>query len=189
MEVQTNPATLIAAHTARLNGEIISLSTSSTGGLDVSFEYGLDSGGPYTETTTPETKTGIEAFYADISGLDAETTYYFRAKGWDGMFTIAITTSGSGGSFGINHLGDISVEGGDNLVVTIIIPDDDVAWFCSTNVDGDWCGAGSYTWGTRDDDGYSFSYPGPTHTPGTITVTFVNVTANHTLEIYGSRPE
>jgi hypothetical protein len=49
--------------------------------VDVSFEWGETSGGPYPYETTPETMTSTGPFSAPISGLALNTTYYFRAKG------------------------------------------------------------------------------------------------------------
>jgi len=170
--VQTNPATLIGVNGARLNGEILSLG--SLAALEVSFEYGLVSGVPYPHSTPPETKSGIEAFFADISGLSPGKTYYFKAKG--GFWTIAITTDGA--AFDISDLGDISISPNGELVVTIEVPDDYV-YICSTKIDGDWCGAGSYAWGTRTNGAYVKCSHG-----GIVTITFTNVTADHTLLIH-----
>jgi hypothetical protein len=184
--VQTNPATNIGAHSARLQGEILSLGSFSS--LDVSFEYGQSQGGPYPSSTNPQTKSSVGAFHADIAGIDPETAYYFKAKADDGNFTITITDQVSAHSFEINHVGAISVAPGGELIVTIIVPGD-LPWWCNTQIDGDWCAAGPYSWGSRGDDGYSFDYGPPlTQTPGTITITFTNVSSNHTLGIFGDYP-
>jgi len=184
--VQTNPASNIGAHSARLQGEILSLG--SLPSLDVSLEYGQSQGGPYPSSTTPETKSAVVPFHADIAALDAETTYYFRARAWDGNFTIMITDH-VGGLFAINHVGAIPVSPDGELIVTIVVPDDELPWWCNTQIDGDWCGDGSYSWGSRGDDGYYFDYGPPlVHTPGTITITFNGVASNHTLDIFGDYP-
>jgi len=84
--VQTDPATLIGVNTARLHGQILDLGPTLS--LDVNFEYGVALGGPYPFSTPIETKIVAGAFQADIAGLIAGTTYYFRAVGDDGALTL-----------------------------------------------------------------------------------------------------
>ena len=94
--VQTNPATLIGVDNARLNGEIINFGEMLS--IDVSFEYGLDEGGPYPFSTPIETKVALGAFHfhADIIGLSAGERYYFRAKAQDIFYTITSSVIVSG---------------------------------------------------------------------------------------------
>jgi hypothetical protein len=92
--VQTNPASNIGAFSARLQGEILSLG--SLPSLDVSFEYGQSQGGPYPSSTTPETKSGIVPFHGDIAGLDSNTEYFFRARGWDGNYDLYVSNTPPG---------------------------------------------------------------------------------------------
>ena len=77
LDVETDPATSILAHSATLNGDLLDL-----GGelfALVYFEYGLVSGGPYTDLTTIQVFLSVGIFHADIAHLLANTTYYFRA--------------------------------------------------------------------------------------------------------------
>ncbi len=73
--VTTLTATPVSYFTATLNGNLTSMGSASS--VDVSFEYGLDTG--YGDTTTPETLTASGLFSAPIAGLTANTTYHFRA--------------------------------------------------------------------------------------------------------------
>lgn len=173
--VQTNPATA-GTHSARFNGEILSLG--SLAFLDVSFEYGLDEGGPYPYSTTPERKTEVGAFHAVVHSLIADTAYYFRAKGWDGIYTISITADNP--YFAIDPpVGDVEVAPGGSLVVTIVVPED-VLYTCTIMVDDEWCGPGSYAWGTVSYGEYLWC----AHA-GTVTVTFTDATSDHTVLIHG----
>jgi hypothetical protein len=75
--VATKDATGIMANQATLNGELTGLGTAS--GVSVSFQWGTESGS-YTKETTIQSKTGTGAFSFDLTGLNADTSYYFRAK-------------------------------------------------------------------------------------------------------------
>jgi hypothetical protein len=70
----TNPATLIASFSARLNGSVNPHGLSTT----VYFQYGRTTS--YGNRTPNQTKTGInyQNVSANISGLSAHTTYHFR---------------------------------------------------------------------------------------------------------------
>ena len=70
----TNPATLIASHSARLNGTVNPHGLSTT----VYFQYGRTTS--YGNRTPNQTKTGnnYQNVFANISGLSAHTTYHFR---------------------------------------------------------------------------------------------------------------
>lgn len=72
--VTTEPATNVGATSANLKGLL-----DSDGGLpsDCGFEWGLDTG--YGNITPTEQKTTGDAFSQLISGLQANTTYHFRA--------------------------------------------------------------------------------------------------------------
>ncbi len=77
--VTTNDATDITTNSARLNGYLDDLGSASA--VDVSFVWGETSGGPYpNETSPPDTMNDFGAFYFDLDGLTADTTYYFKAK-------------------------------------------------------------------------------------------------------------
>jgi len=82
--IVTNNATTVGSSFATLNG----IATAYNSATTVSFEYGTIAGGPY-----PNTVPGIPAiiggnnatdFYAALTGLVINTTYYFRAKGVNG---------------------------------------------------------------------------------------------------------
>jgi trimeric autotransporter adhesin len=72
--VSTSPATFVASSSATLNGSVNPLGTTTT----VYFQYGLTTS--YGSTTAMQTKTGntVQAISANISGLNASTTYHFR---------------------------------------------------------------------------------------------------------------
>jgi hypothetical protein len=72
--VITNPATLIASHSARLNGTVDPHGLSTT----VYFQYGRTTS--YGSRTPNQTKTGnnYQNVSANIAGLSAGTTYHFR---------------------------------------------------------------------------------------------------------------
>jgi fibronectin type III domain protein/trypsin len=88
----TNPATLIASHSAKLNGSLYPHGLSTT----VYFQYGRTTA--YGSRTPNQTKTGnsYQNVSANISGLRSDTIYHFRivgtnaggtAYGRDRMFT------------------------------------------------------------------------------------------------------
>ena len=72
--VTTNPATLIASFSARLNGSLNPHGLTTT----FYFEYGTTTS--YGLRTAPKTQTGntFRNVSADISNLTASTTYHFR---------------------------------------------------------------------------------------------------------------
>ncbi len=75
--VTTENATNITSNFATLNGTLTSLGTATS--ANVSFQWGL-SPGNYTFETTPVSMNTIGAFITNLTGLSANTTYYFRAK-------------------------------------------------------------------------------------------------------------
>jgi N-acetylneuraminic acid mutarotase len=72
--VITNPATLVASYSARLNGSLDPHGLTTT----VYFQYGTTTS--YGLTTAPQSKSGntYQNVLANISGLMAGTTYHFR---------------------------------------------------------------------------------------------------------------
>jgi phosphodiesterase/alkaline phosphatase D-like protein len=80
--VETGDAAGITTNSAQLNAELKSLGTGDS--ATVSFEWGTASGGPYPSETDNQTLTTAGVFSADLSSLNPETTYYYRAKaaGW-----------------------------------------------------------------------------------------------------------
>ncbi len=75
--VTTNNATSITPNSAVLNGTLTSLGTASS--ANVSFQWGLSSGN-YTNTTPTVAMSATGTFNANLTGLSANTTYYFLAK-------------------------------------------------------------------------------------------------------------
>lgn len=76
--VQTRSATSVAVSSALLNGDLTSKGTASN--VSVSFEWGTTAGGPYPNTTTPQTMSSTGAFDAALTGLSPNTTYYFQTR-------------------------------------------------------------------------------------------------------------
>ena len=76
LAVTTKAATNITTSSATLNGRLDSRGDYSS--ANVSFEWGLTHA--YGNVTSPQTMTSTANFSAPISGLSANTTYYFRAK-------------------------------------------------------------------------------------------------------------
>ena len=76
--ITTSAATNININSATLNGKLTALGTSAS--VIASFEWGTTQGGPYANQTTPETMTATGALSSSLTGLDPDTTYYFRAK-------------------------------------------------------------------------------------------------------------
>ena len=73
--VSTENANPVAQTSARLNGNLTNMGNAAS--VLVWFEWG-----PTTamgNTTAVQTRTSVGVFSADISGLTANTTYYFRA--------------------------------------------------------------------------------------------------------------
>jgi hypothetical protein len=82
--VSTGDTTNITASSATLNGDLRFLGSAST--VNVSFLYGTTQGGPYPNVTTPQTMTATGVFNAGVSGLSANTAYYFKAKADGGIY-------------------------------------------------------------------------------------------------------
>ena len=74
--VASTSATDVTADSAALNGNLYYLGDVSA--VDVSFEWGLDTG--YGNETPPQRLTGTGPFSAGIVDLDPGATYHFRAK-------------------------------------------------------------------------------------------------------------
>lgn len=76
-QVVTNNATGIAANQATLNGDLTRRGETSP--AYVSFEWGT-SPHCYPNETEPEARETAGAFSFDLTGLNPNTTYYYRAK-------------------------------------------------------------------------------------------------------------
>ncbi len=74
--VTTDTAGNVTTNSARLNGNLTSLGTAAS--CSVLFQYGISSG-TYPDNTTTQLMTAKGTFYADISGLAPNTTYYYQA--------------------------------------------------------------------------------------------------------------
>jgi hypothetical protein len=73
---KTKYATQITAGGARLNGDLITLGTASQ--VSLYFDWGSKSASYASRATVPA-RTTPGLFYFDISGLEPDATYYFRA--------------------------------------------------------------------------------------------------------------
>ena len=76
ISVETDPATNILAHEATLNGDLTSIGVETS--LEVYFEYGTVSG-VYTHESVKKVVTETGEYNVDVSDLQDDTTYYFRA--------------------------------------------------------------------------------------------------------------
>jgi len=94
--VETLPA-IPGKYQATLRGELISLGTADS--VQVSFEWGTTSGGPYPNETTPQTMSSTGTFSYTLDDVSNEVTYYYRAKG-------------DGGSHGTGYGSELSIEWG-----------------------------------------------------------------------------
>ncbi len=74
--IKTQYATDITTTAARLNGDLITMGTAAQ--VRLTFEWGT-SGASYTKKGTVPARTTPGLFYLDISGLEPNTAYYFRA--------------------------------------------------------------------------------------------------------------
>jgi hypothetical protein len=88
--VTTNPATLIASFSARLNGSVDPHGLSTA----VYFQYGTTTS--YGLSSSPQTKTGntYQGVAAGISALSASTTYHFRV----------VATNSAGTTYGADQI-------------------------------------------------------------------------------------
>jgi len=113
--VTTNPATDISADSATLNGNLTAMGTASS--VEVSFEWGDTPA--YGNETPAQTMTAPAAFSGNLTDLEPNTTYYFRAK-----------VVGDGVSYGNNTtfetyaLLQISLKAGWNMVSVPVTPSD-----------------------------------------------------------------
>lgn len=78
VKIETKPATLITASTARLNGQLHNLGIYSQ--VNVSFRYRVKSPQGAWVNTAPQTNTAPTTFFANISGLAMDETYEFQAR-------------------------------------------------------------------------------------------------------------
>lgn len=83
--VETRDATGVTVSASTLNGYLEALNQVG-GSVTVSFEYGKTTG--YGDTAAAGSLASPDSFYANISGLDSDTLYHFRAK--------AVGTEGTG---------------------------------------------------------------------------------------------
>ncbi len=85
--VTTNAATAVSCNSVRLSGNLTALGTATP--VNVSFVWGTTSGGPYTKSTTVRAMKEPGSFSANITGLSADTKYYFKAKADGGAYGIS----------------------------------------------------------------------------------------------------
>ncbi len=114
--VATNDATGITISSANLNGNLMSLGTATS--VAVSFEWGTTASGPYPGATIVQMRATEGAFSVSLSGLSANTSYYYIARAEAGVhgtsfgneksFITPGSTSGGGGISGGGGGGGIS---------------------------------------------------------------------------------
>ncbi|MDP3879409.1 MAG: hypothetical protein Q8Q07_03775, partial [Dehalococcoidales bacterium] len=117
--VTTNAATSVTASTAIMNGNLTSLGNASS--ANVYFEYGTSTSYGDTVAGAPSSLTNIGAFTANLAGLTAGTTYFYRAKvvgtgtayGAQATFTTPSTppSGGGGGGGGSSSLTSLNLSG------------------------------------------------------------------------------
>jgi hypothetical protein len=82
----TSAASNVTSGGARLNG---SINPNSGGALKYKFEYGTTVGYGSETTEQDQADAGTDqAVYADVSSLDANVTYHFRIKTYDGDYIV-----------------------------------------------------------------------------------------------------
>ena len=121
--VSTLSASDVDTTIATLNGILTNLGTAAS--VDVSFEYGKTTA--YGSTTTPEALTSPGAFDADLTSLDEDELYHFRAKavgdetvyGSDYSFTTGVGGGGTG-LYGTMAYGGVDPIGGGAGYTNII---------------------------------------------------------------------
>jgi len=77
LEVTTEIETNRTHNSARLNADIVSLGESTE--VEAYFQYWKDESSPSINTTSKQIKSTTGTFYVDITGLDNNTTYKFKA--------------------------------------------------------------------------------------------------------------
>ena len=75
--VTTSAASNIGCDGVTLNGNLTDKGSATN--VDVAFEWGTDSGGPYPNKTGTQTKSATGVFDDDVSGFNKGTTYYYRS--------------------------------------------------------------------------------------------------------------
>ncbi|WP_128477399.1 S8 family peptidase [Halorussus pelagicus] len=103
LAVSTGSASNVGTSSATLSGDLTDLGGASS--VDVYFEYG-ESGTTLDSTTATQTLSTAGSFSADVSNLNGNTDYDFRAVAeasdgdTDAGSAVTFTTSGSGGTTG-----------------------------------------------------------------------------------------
>ena len=75
--VSTTAATSVTWNSAQLNGNLTYVGSAAS--VDVYFEWGTTSGGPYPNSTTAEEMSSTGTFDVTITSLSANADYYYRA--------------------------------------------------------------------------------------------------------------
>jgi len=114
--VATDNATIITGNSVTLRGTLTSMGTATS--VIISFQCGVNSGN-YTFGTTPVSVNATGLFSANVTGLSANMTYYFRAKAvGDGIgygSELSFTT-------GTEQTVEIALKAGWNMVSLPVIP-------------------------------------------------------------------
>jgi hypothetical protein len=80
--VTTSDAVSVTENSATLKGNLDSLGNVTT--MNVSFQWGITTGGPYANGTVPSAMNAAGVFQFSLTGLNPATTYYYRAKATGG---------------------------------------------------------------------------------------------------------
>ncbi len=148
--VTTNAASHPTTDTAQLNGTLNALGTAAT--VNVSFLYGTQQGGPYSNSTPPQAMTATGAFQTPVTGLSPFTTYYYRAKADGGIYG---TAYGAEMSFTTSRLPPVvGTNGATDIMTNAAILNGDLYLLgtaATVNV--------SFEWGTTHGGPYPYSTP------------------------------
>jgi phosphodiesterase/alkaline phosphatase D-like protein len=157
--VVTNDAVQVAPTSARLGGNLASMGTA--GSVAVLFEWGTTAS--YGNTTTAQVETAVGAFSANLTGLTANTTYYYRVKA----------------------VGDgPAVYGGDMTFTTAKLPDTTAPTITLVASSGITKAGATITW-TSDDPATSQVEYGLTEECGSSTTLDTNLVKSHSVDLTG----
>jgi len=178
--VETSGADDIMTNAATLNGKLYLLGSSPT--VNVSFEWGTTSGGPYPNTTPAQALTTPHTFLYDLTGLTPDTTYYFRAKGDGGVHG---TSYGEEQAFTTgSHPPIVATDTVSNLAST------------SATLNGDLLSLGSaatvnssFVWGTTQGGPYPNSTPATGMTTTGSFNSAISGLAPHTVYYFRARSD
>jgi hypothetical protein len=176
--VTTNAVSHKTTDSAALNGTLDALGTASS--VNASFIYGTNPGGPYTNSTPPQSMAGAADFQASVAGLTPFTTYYYRARADGGIYGIAY---GSEVSFTTNHLPPVvSTEGASDVMTNAAILNGDLYLKGTADTVN-----ASFEWGTTHGGPYPNSTSTQAMTEPDIFHTHINGLSAHTTYYFRAK--